>query len=64
VLKARKDTWQCTFIDLSKMIEERLHKSFRESHFKKILTICNWFYIHRWEVKQGGNIELMIDFPA
>lgn len=63
LLKARKGRWQCKLSELSKMIEGSFHKSFRESHFRQILTVCNWFYIHRWETK-GGKIELMIDIPA
>lgn len=51
LLKVRKGKWQCKFSELSKMIEGSFHKSFRESHFKQILTVCSWFYIHRWEVK-------------
>jgi len=62
-LKARKGIWQCKLSELSKMIERSFHKSFRESHFRQILTVCSYFYIHRWEIK-GGKIELLIDIPA
>jgi hypothetical protein len=54
--------WQVNFTCLSKMIENSLHRNFKEFHFQQILKVIDGFFIYKWD-KYKGNDELFIEIP-
>ena len=55
--------WTTSLDALSASIESTVHKDFKESHFRQLLTIVPGFYLHKWEMLKG-RLTLLVELPA